>query len=330
MSMGCWPKRRSARIAVLLAVVLFGPYFFSRLASPWRCVRVRASADHRLAPSTGRDVDSLRVVCWNVAHGRGLAESNRRGGSREERRERLDHIAELLRRLDADVVVLNEVDFDASWSFGVNQAEYLAREAGYLHWAEQRNLDFRVLFWKWRFGNAVLSRRPIADAAVVSFPGFSRWETILAGKKRGLVCTIDAPGGPLRVLAVHACHRSEAVRVASAERMIDLAGDGGPALVMAGDFNSTPPGFPGSNRDAQGGNAMERLDDSGVVERRPKRPPGPDGMTFHSARPECVIDWILIPPGWRFDDYRVVLSELSDHRPVVADIRPGETESAEP
>ncbi len=41
----------------------------------------------------------LRVACYNIAHGRGVAVSNWDGGDRAERIARLDQIAELLRRL---------------------------------------------------------------------------------------------------------------------------------------------------------------------------------------------------------------------------------------
>ena len=74
-----------------------------------------------------------------------------------------------------------------------------------------------------RFGNAVLSRFPITDAETVDFPAHSGFESFVAGKKRGLLCTLELPGKkPLRLLAVHLEHRSEAVRVSSA-RIIERA-----------------------------------------------------------------------------------------------------------
>ena len=76
------------------------------------------------------------------------------GGKPSERSDRLREIADFLIEVDADVVVLNEVDFDASWSGHLNQAEFLASRAKYPYRVEQRNLDFRVLGWTWRFGNA--------------------------------------------------------------------------------------------------------------------------------------------------------------------------------
>jgi len=34
-----------------------------------------------------------------------------------------------------------------------------------------------------------------------------------------------------------------------------------------------------------------------------------------------VIDWILIPSSWSFAKYQVETSPLSDHLPVVADVK---------
>jgi len=196
--------RRIRLIAIILLAIVLVPYGFSRVASSWRRLSVHTSRD---LPAGKRDNGTFRIACYNIAHGRGLATSNWRGGTAEERNTRLRQIADLLRHIDADIVVLNEVDFDSSWSSSTNQARYLAKQAGYPYWAEQRNLDFRVLTWKWRFGNAVLSRYPIVQASVVDLPGFSAVETFFAGKKRILNCTIELNGDKVRVLAVHLCLR---------------------------------------------------------------------------------------------------------------------------
>lgn len=311
-------------ILLLAAAVLLVPFVFSRLASLGRCVSVYSTGggmEKTQAPD-GR----IRVACYNIAHGRGLAVSNWDGGSRAERIARLDEIADLLRRIDADVVVLNEVDFDASWSHSVNQAQYLADKAGYPYRAEQRNLDFQILFWTWRFGNAVLSKYPITDARVVDLPGYSSWETVLAGKKRAIRCEISLGGRSVRVVGAHLSSRSEALRVSSANALADIAAGSTLPTIVAGDLNSTPPGFPESASDPDGNNAMETLDDASCFQRSPlSRPVAADELTFHCVEPRCVIDWVLIPLDWHFLQYSVELSQLSDHRPVHADIAPTST-----
>ncbi len=228
-------KRRRLVFGSALMVVAFVmlPYAYSRIASHGRCV-----TQHEQSGIDFPAVDngSLTIACYNIAHGRGQSTTNWTGESRQLRTERLDDLADLIRSANADIVVLNEVDFDSSWSHSVNQAAYLAKAAGYPYWAEQRNLDFRVLCWTWRFGNAILSRLPIKESRVIDFPSHRMVESILAGKKRGLSCSIEFDGRLVQIDGVHLSHRSEAVRAKSTELLT--------ASILAGDFNSTPTGFP--------------------------------------------------------------------------------------
>lgn len=310
--------RRICLVAIILLAVVLVPYAFSRIASSWRRISAHSNAD---LPAKISERGVLRVACYNIAHGRGLATSNWRGGRAEERKTRLSQIADLLRDIDADIVVLNEVDFDSSWSSSTNQARFLAKQAGYPYWAEQRNVDFRVLTWKWRFGNAVLSRYPIVQASVVDLPGFSNFETFFGGKKRALSCTVELKGDRVRVVAVHLCHRSEAIRARSAEVITEIASSDTVASIVAGDFNSTPTGFPNSESATALGNAMGILDASALFQRRPEQPSGsPAELTYHSTQPASTIDWILVPRNWHIIEYRVEPSVLSDHRPVVAEL----------
>ena len=316
--------RRAALAGLLILLVVFGPYLFSRVASPWRRLKVvgpsgPVSEASAASPALDRSAP-LRLVAYNIAHGRGLATSNWDGGDKVERLARLDAIAALLSEVDADIVVLNEVDFDSSWSHSVNQAAYLAEKAGYPYRVEERNLDFRMLGWTWRFGNAVLSRHPIVDAAVVDLPGFSTWETAAAGKKRAVQADVALGGLTVRVVGAHLSHRDEELRVRSAQQLTDLAQASSHSLIVAGDLNSTPPGFPQSVSDPSGANAVAVLDAGRAFLRHPLSTPDPAAMTFHSDRPRSVIDWILIPSHWHFAAYRSIDTKLSDHRPVVASI----------
>ena len=269
---------------------------------------------------TGGSPGDLRIASYNIAHGRGLAASNWDGGSETERRNRLDEIGELLRDINADILVLNEVDFGCTWSYGVDQARYLAERLDYAYWIEERNLDARLLLWEWRFGNAILSRHPIVGARVVDLPGYSLWETIGAGKKRGVACDVKVGERLIRVIDVHLSHRSEQVRVESARLLTEVINAGKTPAIVAGDLNSTARGFPGYATDPHGDNAIAVLDAMRRLQRRPVDPPDHAELTFHSADPQYVIDWIMIPHDWRFQDYRVGLSVLSDHRPVFADV----------
>lgn len=311
-------RRRKQVVFFLAIAILLSPYAYSRIASPWRCVRLYSLPN---AASHVGSSEKIRIASYNIAHGRGTASSNSEGGNADERLERLDAIADLLRTIDADVVVLNEVDFDSSWSYSIDQARYLAKQARYPYWAEERNLDVRVLFWKWRFGNAILSKYPILDARVVDLPGYSTFETLLAGKKRAVRCEIGVNDRKIQVIGAHLCQRGESIRVQSASEISSIAKNSPIPTIVVGDLNSTPPGFPESCTDAQVRNAIEVFDQSKVFRRFPASPPtDKTHFTFHSTEPACVIDWVLIPIDWQFSRYEVELSQLSDHRPVYADV----------
>lgn len=310
--MKCIRRFILAAMVALLGIILI-TYIFSRVAAPTRLIQT-----HHIEGSAaaGETLDTFRVAAYNIAHGRGLAESNWDGGSASDRMERLKAIAELLREIDADIVVLNEVDFNCSWSNGVNQAEVLAELAGYPIRIEQRNLDFRVLWFRWDFGNAILSRLPISNGpTLVGLPGYDHWETRLAGQKQAVWCSFRSGDKEIPILAAHLCHRSEDVRVDSVDALKPFT-----PCVIAGDLNSTPPDFPNSGTDSEGQNAIAKLDSLTSLQRTPKTAPAAAGRTFRSYNPVSTIDWIFIPNGWQYTNYRVIDSELSDHRPVVADV----------
>ncbi len=311
-------RRRTVLLAAVavLAVLVLGPYVLSRLRSPGRRVRVRSDP----AATAAEEPATIRVLAFNIAHGRGPTDHNweRPAG---EKPKRIEDIARLVADSGADVVVLNEVDFSATWSDHQNQAEAIARAAGFPYWVEQRNLDFRFLYGSWKFGNAVLSKYPIADARLVEFPPHRAWESWLAGHQRGVVCTLQlSPSRQVRLLAVHLEHRDRPTRVASAEAIAELAAAGDVPLIVAGDFNAASGESPGAGQPAADGDAIDVLTASDRFQIRPQAAPGVDEMTYPSTSPGQVIDWIMIPRAWRFVDYRTIESQLSDHRPVVATV----------
>jgi endonuclease/exonuclease/phosphatase family metal-dependent hydrolase len=311
-------KRKKAVVLLVIALaIVLVPYLWSRICSTANQIQVFEGVAEAKSVAT----DSIRVACYNIAHGRGLAESNWDGGDAATRLKRLDDIAELLRKLDADVLVLNEVDFDASWSNRVNQAAYLADKAGYRYRVEERNLDFRVLHRTWKFGNAILSKYPISNAEVIDLPSYAGIETVLAGKKRGVACDVKVGGRSVRVMGLHLSHRSEDIRAQSAAKVVELVKRAKLPVVIMGDLNSTPSNYPFSSSTDDQRNAIKTFDDSELFVRdEPELPIADDELTFRSDQPKSIIDWIFVSKVLSFDAYSVVTSVLSDHRPVVADI----------
>lgn len=290
-----------------------------RLSAPDRRLVIEQT-DTLAVPAPG---ETVRVLAWNIAHGRGDTEQgvlqNWRGGSAEERSDRLDEIAAVLRRVDADIVVLNEVDFDAGWSHGIDQAAFLARAAGYPNRVEQRNFDFRVPFAGWAFGNALLTRFPISHVRWIDLPHHSLWEEVVLGSKEAAVVRLRIGDDSLATVPVHlefrsGDTRSRAVPVLEAVRTEEPA-----PLILAGDFNTAPPEWP----EVAGTTALSRLLSLGWQSARASQPPRPEELTFPTYDPLESRDWILAEPPLEVVDARVLAGagRLSDHAPVVAEIR---------
>ena len=309
-------RRRKRLLLLLLLCFTLGPSVWCRLTAPWNEISLHALSSSP-TPRAPENSSQLSLVCFNIAHGRGQALSNLDGGSAAEREARLRSIGAQLCELDADVVVLNEVDFQASWSNGVNQAEFLAKEAGYGYWLEQRNFDARFLGWTWRFGNALLSKVPIESYETINLVGDSWWESVLAGKKKGINCTLALGGRSVRVLGVHLSYRSEAVRVRSARQLLAITESSQELVFVAGDLNSSPFEFSYAAVDDAGNNALTILGESEPLQRR-VYPSKSEAFTYEARGKRRMLDWILVPANCRFSSYEIIESQLSDHRPVYA------------
>jgi endonuclease/exonuclease/phosphatase family metal-dependent hydrolase len=314
---------RRAAYAVLVACSFCFLWFLAnRAVSPWRAVRTLVMAPDAVPrePFEGR----LRIATYNIAHSRGMASSNWQRGDMEAVRARLSRIADRLRDEDLDIVILNEVDLDAFWTCHLDQARFIAGRAGFPICIEQRNFDMSLPFLRMRWGNAVLSRLPMSEAWLVPLPSLSRCEALLAGRKQGLLCTVapaDAP--PFRLLAVHLEHRSEAARVRGAAEIERLRGRSDMPLVLAGDMNSAPAGFPHAERTDDGRTALSVLLSGGAYRTMPEGEPTPQDLTFSTDDPHCAIDWIMVPTQWNIVAKDVRDWPLSDHQPVLMEVNTG-------
>ncbi|MDT0471035.1 endonuclease/exonuclease/phosphatase family protein [Streptomyces griseoviridis] len=172
----------------------------------------------------------MRVVTWNLWW---------RFGPWEERQKA---VLTVLRELRPDVVGLQEV-----WSAdGVNLAEWLADELG-LHWTwaasdASERWQRRIGRGGVEVGNAVLSRWPVTDRAVLRLPA----PADLDDGRLALYARLDAPGAPVPFFTAHLTSppHASAVRrdqVAALAAFVAAHRDGtGFPPVVTGDFNAPP------------------------------------------------------------------------------------------
>ena len=300
-------------------------FFLNRATSPLRVLRLRQLPLERQGPGppfSGR----LTIGAYNICHGLGAEPFSWKKPGRPPRQElanRLARLADLLVETGPDLLVLNEVDFASCRTYHINQAAHLAAHAGFPFWVEQTNVDAALFGWRHRYGNALLSRYPLAAPQLVRLPGHSWWEPVCWGKKEGLLCAVyPSPELPLKILAIHLDHRLEATRLQSVRVFDQLRRTSPGSYILAGDFNSAPAHYPLATPDSSGQTALSWLIAQGGYQTRPQpeERPGPGDMTFSTLSPRQVIDWILVPEHWRIQSHRVVEAGLSDHRLVLMEV----------
>lgn len=276
---------------------------------------------------TAKDRNELRthrykVASFNIAHGRGgtFGETNWKHESKKKLRLHLDKIGEQIRNVNPDIILLNEIDFSSSWSLNINQAKYIAQNCGYAYVLEQKNMDVSFPFYRFCFGNALLSHYPLEDATLIDFKPYSKLEDIFVGNHDAFFCNVKFPSGPVGIFGIHFDYRSEDIRVRCTEVLTDRCAEIKYPVIVLGDFNSTHPGLPKTKFSDQGENAIRNifnkkgfisyLMDSGYK----------SVYTFPSSEPDRLIDWIFGKGIASFSKSEKINSDLSDHLMIATEI----------
>jgi len=264
-------------------------------------------------------INKLKVASYNIAHGRGgkYAAKNWHHNTEVELLKHLDKIAAQIKTEDPDIIILNEVDFSAAWSFNINQAEYIGKKCGYTYILEQKNIVVSFPFYHLSFGNALLSRYPIQNAKFIDLQPYSKFEDIFAGHHDAFFCELKLPFGPVGIFGVHLEYRSETIRVQNAEIIAKMSSEMDFPIIVLGDFNSTPSGWPKSALSEKGKNAMSLLFDTyGFMSYLKTK----NSYTFPSEQPRRLIDWIIAKRIRTFSNSNIIQSNLSDHFMIVTTI----------
>lgn len=273
--------RRAVHLSRLLLVLVLA------------CTAVAGTPD-REPPGTG-----LRVVTYNVKHGRGM------DGTID-----LERIAGVLRERRPDVVALQEIDRNATRSGGRDQADELGRALS-MHHAFGAFMPFQG----GDYGMAILSRHPITKTTSLRLPDGNE-------PRIALVVEIRLPDD--RTILVVNVHfdwiADDAFRFAQAQVVADFLRTAERPFVLLGDFNDTP-----------GSRTLALFEAVGSEADKPEA----GRLTFPADEPVKEIDfvWYGPPRAWEPRRTRVVDERVaSDHRPVVADLelRPDATGAPRP
>jgi endonuclease/exonuclease/phosphatase family metal-dependent hydrolase len=202
----------------------------------------------------------------------------------------LDRIAHLLKRFD--IVGLQEVDGGGARSHHIVQTQYLAEQAGFAYWHNQVNRRIGNLALH---SNGLVSRIRPDSVHDYKLPGLPGRGALLArfgrrGDKALYLCILHLALG----------RRTRLRQLAFVSELIhDL-----PYVVLMGDLNCEP-----NSPEINLLTGTTRLCD-----------PACEVMTFPSWRPHRMLDHILVTPGLRVENVRVLNFACSDHLPIAMDI----------
>lgn len=229
--------------------------------------------------------DALRVVSYNIKHGRGNDDIVD-----------LERTASVIRAQRPDIVGLQEVDDRAERSGRVPQAAQLGKSLG-LHHAFGRFMDFQG----GAYGMAILTRFPIEARQDVWLPEGNEPRIALSVRVR------LPDGSLLTIVNVHFDWvRDDTFRYAQAEALTKYLDALTMPYILLGDFNDLPASRTLALFRERAGEAAK---------------PEANRFTFSATEPSREIDYIFFAPAaaWRAREVTVVDERLaSDHRPVVA------------
>lgn len=247
----------------------------------------------------------LKVVTWNIERGSAY-----------------DEILTVLRRVDADVLLLQEVDRGCRRTRYRNVAADLATALD-MNWVaagefqeigEARGQTPAIT------GQAILSRFPIADASVLRFEAQDRWRWSInpAQPRRGGRMALKARTAGVMIYNTHIeSGRNRALQHRQmAEIVADQAALGESGVLIGGDFNNGPILRSLTLSSLAHASFIDALGDNAL-----KRGPTSLGQTH-------PIDWLFIKRITAGAGTVVDAKRASDHSPVLAAISLGASLSA--
>ncbi len=238
----------------------------------------------------GHEPVTLRVMTYNMHHGEGL-----------DGKVDLQRIADLIRREQADIVALQEVDKGTQRTDQRNFPTELATLTG-LTCIFSNNYSFQG----GEYGNALLTRFPVQTWTNTHLT------RVTPGEQRGLLqAVVRVQGRELVVMDTHLDNVSDAERLLSAGQIIGIVESYRERpLVLCGDFN------------AQAGSSTYQKLRSRLADAWKLAGEG-EGNTIPAKAPRQRSDYIWVGQTNLLRAVRawVPKSEASDHLPVVAELK---------
>jgi endonuclease/exonuclease/phosphatase family metal-dependent hydrolase len=303
-----------------------------------------SSADSK--PSTSK---TIRVMTWNIAYayGEGSAGVGYAPKTKAEIEENLSRMAEWIRNTRADIVLLQEVDFDAARSHGIDQLAWLAENSDLKNQAQAVTWEANYVpypywppshhFGKIRSGGGVLTRFPIRKNRVELHdkPAANAWwyNALYLFRFSQFVDIEVRPEKIVTVVNNHLEAFETKNRVRQSEKLVTWVEElSDPPAVIGGDLNTVPreaekmAEFPDEPRDNYADdftlpNIAKLEGFREVIERDEYLANEAKFFTFPASEPNRRLDYLFYHRTLKLLSTRIVTTgPLSDHLPVVSEL----------
>lgn len=296
--------------------------------------------------NTQDEPNVIKILTWNISY---LFGKGSEGPGYERRMKsfyegRLDQLVTQIKDWQPDVICFQEVDFDSARSHGINQAQYVAKKAGYPYVAEVASWEANYIpfpywplkhnFGRMKSGGAILSRFPITqhEVALLAKPqSHPWWYNVFYLHRYFQQATIEVGSKKFSLVNLHL----EAFdKIDRKEQVIKLISHIKTKQVdfVAGDFNMVPESatkkskFFESEDDYENDPSYELMRKSGFLEVIPDEIytlAESSYFTFPAWKPDRRLDYIFYKSSLKMMKAEVLSSALSDHLPLRASFQIG-------
>lgn len=214
----------------------------------------------------------------------------------------VDAIANVIKRENPDLVALQEIDVNINRSGKINQAELIAKKAGYHSFHFSKAIDYDG----GDYGVMLLSKYPLNEMSTYKLPT----DEATKGEQRVLsLATVNLPGGKrINFGSTHLDAQQESTnRLLQAKEISRITSLINLPIIIAGDFN-----------------ANENSQVIKILDGQFRRTCTNCAPTIPVINPKNTIDFIMFRPASAFSvlSHKVLQEQYaSDHLPVVATLK---------
>lgn len=279
--------------------------------------------------------ETIKIATYNMGYASGMLNNKGMKYDRSFIENNLKDIIQTLSNYDFDILVLQEIDFDADRSFNIDQLDYLAKNLGYQYAAYQVNWNVKYLPWPGLFpskhfkkiisGQVVLSQFPIKKSEVKIFdkPGSNPfWYNLFYLDRSMQMISITHPKREINLWHTHLEAFDAFTRKKQFDVMRELLKSSEDQIdFILGDLNSLSYRCEKSLFSNLDDGFMDFIENTKFLNAELEFNSPDFRCTYPSDDPSEKIDHILYHPKINLIDQGVIELNASDHLPVWAEFK---------